>query len=61
MTPLTSAQKQQRRNADLDAIAAAAGWQTWQRYSTAVKRGVVSIAPNPAAPQRRGRQKDRIE
>lgn len=46
---LTSAQKQARRYADLDAIAQAAGWPTWTRYATAVKRGVVSIEANPAA------------
>lgn len=47
--PLTSAQKQSSRVSELDAIAQAAGWQTWTRYATAVKRGVVSIATNPAA------------
>lgn len=45
--PLTSAQKQARRNSDLDAIAQAAGWPTWTRYATAVKRGVVSIEKKP--------------
>lgn len=47
MVALTSAQKQSRRYAELDAIAQAAGWETWTRYATAVKRGVVSIAANP--------------
>lgn len=54
--PLTSAQKQSRRIAELNAIAQAAGWQTWTQYATAVKRGVVSIATNPAA-SRGGRPK----
>lgn len=47
MTPLTSSEKQSRRTAELDAIAQAAGWATWTKYATAVKRGVVSIAANP--------------
>lgn len=44
---LTSAQKQSRRITELDTIAQAAGWETWTRYATAVKRGVVNIAANP--------------
>lgn len=54
MTPLTSSEKQSRRNSELDAIAQAAGWPTWTRYATAVKRGVVSIERNPAASRANG-------
>lgn len=54
--PLTSAQKQARRMSELDAIAQAAAWPTWTRYATAVKRGVVSIAANPAASRENGKR-----
>lgn len=53
---LTSAQKQARRYAELNAIAQAAGWPNWTRYATAVKRGIVSIAANPAASRANGRR-----
>lgn len=53
---LTSAQKQSRRIAELDAIAQAAGWATWTQYATAVKRGVVGIATNPAASRANGKR-----
>lgn len=56
MSPLTSSEKQARRNSELDAIAQAAGWTTWTRYATAVKRGVVSIATNPAASRANGKR-----
>ena len=45
--PLTTAEKQTNRNTALDEIARAAGWSSWSEYATAVKRGVVSIAPPP--------------
>ena len=41
--PLTSAQKQARRIAELDSIAQAHGWPNWGKYETAVKNGVISI------------------
>jgi hypothetical protein len=47
--PLTTAQKQSRRRAALDEIAQASGWDSWDQYATAVKRGIVVIVarPNP--------------
>ena len=48
-SPLTSAQKQRNRISELDAIARAAGWQSWSEYSTAVKRGAIRIAAKQAA------------
>lgn len=58
---LTSAEKQARRVTELDAIAQAAGWSTWTRYATAVKRGVVSIAANPAASRANGKRGGRAK
>lgn len=51
--PLTSAEKQTRRMAELDAIARAAGWQSWSEYSTAVKRHAVKIVIKQAARPRK--------
>lgn len=51
--PLTSAEKQTRRMAELDAIARAAGWKSWSEYSTAVKRGAIRIAAKRAARPRK--------
>lgn len=45
--PLTTAQKQTRRRAALDEIARAAGWESWNQYATAVKRGIVVIVARP--------------
>lgn len=45
--PLTTAQKQSRRRAALDEIAQASGWDSWDQYATAVKRGVVVIVARP--------------
>lgn len=45
--PLTTAQKQSRRRAALDEIAQAAGWDSWDQYATAVKRGIVVIVARP--------------
>ena len=44
---LTTAQKQSRRRAALDEVAQAAGWDSWDQYATAVKRGVVVIVARP--------------
>lgn len=41
--PLTSAQKQARRNAALEKLATASGWPSWSRYVTAVKNGSVKL------------------
>lgn len=41
--PLTSAQKQARRNAELEQLARAAGWPGWSSYVTSVKNGIVKL------------------
>lgn len=41
--------KQARRYNELDAIAAASGWGTWQQFGTRVKRREAVIPRNPAA------------
>lgn len=45
--PLTSAQKQRRRVAELDAIAQARGWYNIGTALTALKRGVVKLPRKP--------------
>lgn len=35
-----------RRRDDLNAIAQAAGWDSWSQYETAVRQGKVKILPN---------------
>lgn len=48
MTDRTSAKRQSRRQAALDAIAQQAGYATWRKLETAALRGEVVIArPQP--------------
>ena len=45
--PETDRRGQSKLNADMDAIARAAGWKHWSEYRTAVRNGKIRISKKP--------------